>query len=414
MRRYLDEQGFLEMETPVLQLIPGGAAARPFETRLNALDMKMYLRIATEIPLKKLLVGGLEKVYELGRIFRNEGIDTRHNPEFTTVELYQAYADLRDMMTLTENLVSKLAQELHGSTTVTFRGRELKLAAPWPRLDYCELLKQHAGVTPDDEAGLDAKLKEKGRLEPGMPLVDKIDGVFSEYVEEHLQDACFIINQPLEMSPLCKAHPQNPKLADRFEAFAGAMEIANAYSELNDAQEQRRRLAKQASSRFEEDNEILAEYNHLLREHPEMDYTKMDHRMIVALNAYGAFLQLQSDKLLPLIWPEFRKVVSLVDENAQGGNGKPIAANVAELRELIADYKKAMEATRQPHYHRLIAITERLLDPSLVIDEDFLSALEHAMPPAGGLGIGIDRVVMLLAGVDSIRDVILFPLMRPE
>jgi len=403
VRRFLDEQGFLEMETPVLQLIPGGAAARPFETRLNALDMKMYMRIATEIPLKKLLVGGLEKVYELGRIFRNEGIDTRHNPEFTTVELYQAYADLRDMMTLTETLVSKLAQELHGSTTVTFRGRELKLAAPWPRKDYCELLKQHAGVTPDDESGLDAKLKEKGRLQPGMPLVDKIEGVFGEYVEPHLQDACFIINQPIEMSPLCKAHPENPKLADRFEAFAGAMEIANAYSELNNPVEQRSRLKDQTSQRLFEDK-----------------FELLDISRSPALQSEEALKGIQILKLL-----NYALIIELADEYySEPGWDQEFEKDIRNpqhrsyvINELQYAIKSSLGIVPSPYAFqdpRVRHIAELHCDPSLRLDTDFLSALEHGMPPAGGLGIGIDRVVMLLAGVDSIRDVILFPLMRPE
>ena len=309
IRRFLDERGFLEMETPVLQTIPGGASARPFETRLNALDMKMFMRIATEIALKKCLVGGLERVYELGRLFRNEGIDATHNPEFTTVEVYQAYGDLSDMMELTETLVSGLAQEFSGGTTVQWRGRPVNLGAPWKKVDYCAFLKEKAGVDltqADAEAQLETKLKEKGKYEPGMSWVDKIDSVFGAYCEPFLQDACFVINQPVEMSPLCKAHPENPKLAHRFEAFVAGMEIANAYSELNDPLEQHKRLEAQAQA------------------------------------------------------------------------------------------------------------TTKKEDVGQQIDFDFLNALEHAMPPAGGLGIGIDRVVMLLAGADSLRDVILFPLMRPE
>ncbi|HEY3325034.1 MAG TPA: lysine--tRNA ligase [Planctomycetota bacterium] len=362
LRRYLDERGFLEMETPVLQTIPGGAAARPFETKLNALDIKMYMRIATEIPLKKLLVGGLDRVYELGRIFRNEGIDARHNPEFTTAEIYQAFGDLRDMMTLTEGAVSTLAQELTGSTTVTWRGQKLELGLReldafsfkarglppgtkgWPCLDYCALLQQHAGVAADDVAGLDAKLKEKGADPAGLTLVDKIDGVFSAFCEPHLKDACFIINQPVEMSPLCRAHPDNPKLADRFEAFAASMEIANAYTELNDPVEQRKRLVEQA-------NEVGVE------------------------------------KLAAL---------KVLDRES---TAVPVNELVDAVQHIPKDDLKRMIA--EEHADKLI-------------DEDFLCALEHGMPPAGGLGIGIDRVIMLLTGSDSIRDVIPFPLMRPQ
>ncbi|MCY3020749.1 MAG: OB-fold nucleic acid binding domain-containing protein [Planctomycetota bacterium] len=414
MRRYLDEQGFLEMETPVLQTIPGGAAARPFETRLNALRigddyMKMYMRIATEIPLKKLLVGGLEKVYELGRIFRNEGIDTRHNPEFTTVEIYQAYADLRDMMLLTENLVSKLALDLTGSTTVTFRGKPIKLATPWPRLDYCELLKKYADVSPDDSNGLDRRLLDKKMDPAGLSTVEKIDGVFGEYVEEHLQDACFIINQPIEMSPLCKAHPQNPRLADRFEAFVAGMEIANAYTELNDPEEQRTRLSLQFKDLMREDVEELLRY---LTSRPGEEVAETptpENRALVDVVAlaYGRIEHAQGLSARVAQHPVF----AALKEKAVQWHGRFL--HRGPLRpETEAFFLTVKDG--DPRLGKLKRVKERVTDPSLTIDEDFLSALEHGMPPAGGLGIGVDRVMMLLAGVDSIRDVILFPLMRPE
>ncbi|MCZ7644456.1 MAG: lysine--tRNA ligase [Planctomycetota bacterium] len=374
VRRFLDAQGFLEMETPVLQTIPGGAAARPFKTHLNALSIDMYLRIATEIPLKKLLVGGLEKVYELGRIFRNEGVDYTHNPEFTTVELYQACADLRDMMALVENLVSHLARELTGDTTVTFRGKPIRLGAPWPRLDYCELLLKHAGVKADDEAALDAKIREAKENPEGMSMVDKIDEVFGTYVEPHLTDACFVINQPVEMSPLCKAHPQDPKKADRFEAFAASMEIANAYSELNDPLEQRKRLAAQM-------RETWAKF---MRE--VMDEPKTELPGELRLEVQG--------------------LVSAIESNDEW---QPETGSAMETLRAVEVQTKQWKL-RDYFYERM----QRLEDPSLLIDEDFLHALEHGMPPAGGMGIGIDRLCMLIAGCDSIRDVVLFPLMRPE
>ena len=357
VRRFLDAQGFLEVETPVLQTIPGGAAARPFETKLNALDMRMYMRIATEIGLKKVLVGGLERVYELGRIFRNEGVSQKHNPEFTMIEIYQAYADLRDMMALMENLVSHLTQTLTGSTTVTFRGKPVKLGAPWPRLPYCDLLKQHSGVSHDDIPGLERKLREKNIDPTGLSYVDKIDGVFGEYAEPHLQDACFVINQPVEMSPLCKAHPQNAKLADRFEAFASGMEMGNAYSELNDPVEQRKRLVDQAHD-----------------------------------SAANAFAALKAAGML-----DFVKI-----DPADG--------------EWVDKAKKAIEAIPDSDKRKakLLELARNTHSSDQHVDEDFLFAMEHGMPPAGGLGIGIDRIAMLIAGVDSIRDVILFPLMRPE
>ncbi len=379
LRRFLDDQGFLEMETPTLQTIPGGAAARPFETKLNALNMKMYLRIATEIPLKKLLVGGLERVYELGRIFRNEGIDARHNPEFTTVELYQAYGDLRDMMALTENAVSHLAQTLTGSTTVAWRGRPIKFQAPWPRLQYCELLKEYAGVSHDDVKGLNNKLRELDANPDGMSHVDKIDTVFSECCEPHLQDACFIINQPLEMSPLCRAHPNDARLADRFEAFAAGMEIANSYSELNDPLEQRLRLLDQLRATW---IKFLAEF--------QTDVQDLNQALLLE-HTTTLMGRIKQD---PQWYPD---------------NDSKATELIVEIRAFLRS--KVLSPKRVTFHLEQI---EKLNDPSQAVDEDFLKALEHGMPPAGGLGIGVDRVVMLLAGVDSIRDVILFPLMRAE
>jgi len=411
VRRFLDEQGFLEVECPVLHAIPGGAAARPFKTQLNALNIDMYLRIAHEIPLKKLLVGGLERVYELGRIFRNEGVDYNHNPEFTMMEIYQAYGDLRDMLALMENLISSLAQELTGSTTVTFRGKQIKLGAPWPRLDYCTLLKKHAGVSADDEAGLDAKLREKGLEPEGLTLVDKIDGVFGEYVEDHLQDACFIINQPVEMSPLCKAHPENPKLADRFEGFAAGMELGNAYSELNDPIEQKKRLLAQVFDHIVDDLDMLQAYFEEARQRPET--VRGEHAAFVDMLglALHRFVTFEA---------EVKKARFTFSKTDRAQIGKP--EDEEHIRKLAhpGPLKPETEALlaalpeKDRRKKELLRIKDRLTDPSLLLDEDFLHALDHGMPPAGGLGIGIDRVVMLLSGADSIRDVILFPLMRPE
>ncbi len=304
IRRFLDGRGYVEVETPVLQPIPGGAAARPFVTHHNALDMDLYLRIALEIPLKKLLVGGIERVYEIGRVFRNEGVDTHHNPEFTLLELYHAGGDLRTMLDLVETLVASLAREVAGGTRLRLGERELDVTPPWPRREYLDLLKEHAGVDPGDDDALRARLKAKG-IEPGkMHRVDLLDKVFGEYVEPHLQSATFVCNQPIEMTPLCRELPGRPGIADRFEAFLAGMEISNAYTELNDPLEQRTRLVAQAA----------------------------------------------------------------------GGGEEVVKAGA--------------------------------------IDEDFVTALEHGMPPAGGLGIGIDRLVMLLTGQESIREVILFPQMR--
>lgn len=302
MRRYLDGRGYLEVETPMMHAIPGGASARPFVTHHNALNMRLYMRIALEIPLKKLLVGGMERVYEIGRVFRNEGIDAQHNPEFSLLELYHAYGDLRTMMELTESMVSHLAQEAAGATRIPFGERELNLTPPWPRLDYFELLRKHAGVDPTQDDALRAKLAERRIDAAGMSRVDLIDKVFGEYVEPHLQDAVFVTGQPIEMTPLCKEDPARPGHADRFEAYVAGMELANAYSELNDPIEQRKRLVAQAGG----------------------------------------------------------------DEMSREGK----------------------------------------------VDEDFLQAMETGMPPAGGLGIGIDRLIMLLTNSPTIREVILFPLLR--
>jgi lysyl-tRNA synthetase class 2 len=303
MRRFLDDRGYVEVETPMMHSIPGGAAARPFQTHHNALDMDLFLRIALEIPLKKLLVGGIEKVYEIGRVFRNEGIDTQHNPEFTMVELYHAYGDLRTMMELVETLVVSLAKEVAGATKLPFGEKSVDLTSPWPKKDFCELIQERAGVDPKDLPACVRKLEAAHvPLPPNSGKVEILDAVFSEFVQPSLQDACFVINQPIEMTPLCRELPDRKGFADRFEMYAAGFELSNAYTELNDPVEQRKRLIDQAGG----------------------------------------------------------------DEMARQGK----------------------------------------------VDEDFLAALEHGMPPAGGIGIGVDRLVMLLTNNPSIREVILFPLMR--
>jgi lysyl-tRNA synthetase class 2 len=306
IRKFLDGRGYVEVETPVMLSIPGGATARPFVTHHNALGIDLYMRIALEIPLKKLMVGGIQKVYEIGRVFRNEGIDTRHNPEFTMLELYHAYGDLSTMMELTETLFAHLARELTGGTVIPYGEGTLDLTPPWPRADYTELLKQHAGVDPADLDALRSKLASRGIETAGRSKIDLIDECFGQFVEPNLSSAAFVTGQPIEMTPLCRERADRPGFADRFEAYIAGMEVANAYNELNDPDVQRRRLREQA-----------------------------------------------------------------------GGAGD----------EMMKQGK---------------------------IDEDFLTALEHGMPPAGGLGIGIDRVVMLLTNQPSIREVILFPLLKEE
>ena len=309
IRSFLDRRGFVEVDTPILVPIPAGAHARPFATHHNALDERLYLRIATELYLKRLIVGGLDKVYEIGRVFRNEGIDQDHNPEFTLLESYEAYADYNAVMEMVESLVSELARDQHGGMRVAAGDAVIDFTPPWPRLSLREELRRRSGVDIEDypdaaalaRAALDLGL-EPGPREARGRLIDKL---LSVYVEPHLVQPAFLTDYPEDMSPLAKGHPDKPGYVERFEAFAGGMEIANAYTELNDPEAQRERFAAQERQR----------------------------------DAYG-------------------------DE----------------------------EADRT--------------------DADFLTALEYGMPPTGGLGIGIDRLVMLLTGQAAIRDVLLFPQMR--
>jgi lysyl-tRNA synthetase class 2 len=308
VRRFLDERGFVEVETPTLQPIYGGAAARPFTTHHNALDRDLYLRIATELYLKRCIVGGLEKVYELGKDFRNEGVSHKHNPEFTMVETYEAFADYRAVMEMLEQMVSTAAREATGSTTVNWKGDEIDLAPPWRRLDFREGLLQASGVdvrVHTGEEGLRAAMRAAGLDAPdGIPWAKLVDGLLSQTLEPTLIQPTILFDYPLELSPFAKRHPDDPSIVERFEAFAGGMEIGNAFTELNDPDDQRERFAMAAADRAAGDDEA------------------------------------------------------------------------------------------QP------------------MDEEFLAALEHGMPPTGGLGLGIDRLVMLLTDRHSIREVILFPAMR--
>jgi len=311
VREFLDARGYLEVETPVLNTISGGAAARPFVTHHNTLDLDMYLRIATELPLKRLIVGGMDRVYELGRIFRNEGMDPRHNPEFTTVELYQAYADFRDMMDLFEELLSSAARKLLGGYEVEWLGEKVDLSPGWPRLTMAEAVKQYMGLDFMAISGDEEAVAAAARAGVELPeSVEKTWGnalyqCFDQRVEEKLIAPTFITMHPVDVSPLAKRCAGDPRLTERFELFICRSEMGNAFSELNDPIDQRARFQKQV-----------------------------------------------------------------------------------ELR-------------------------ERGDDEAGMMDEDFLTALEYGMPPTGGLGIGIDRCVMLLTGADSIRDVILFPTMKP-
>lgn len=310
IRRFLDARGYMEVETPVLNTIPGGAAARPFVTHHNTLDIDMYLRIATELHLKRLIVGGIERVYEIGRIFRNEGMDPKHNPEFTTIELYQAYANYEDIMDLTEEMITTVMQNVLGTTVITYQGEEVNMTAPWRRLTMAEAVKEFTGVdfmalSSDEEAAAAAKTQGV-ELEGKHTWGEYLSAVFEERVEDHLVQPVFITKHPVEVSPLAKRSPEDPRLTDRFELYVTRRELANAFSELNDPVDQRERFMRQA-----------------------------------ALRAAG-------------------------DEEAN------------------------------------------------MVDEDFLNALEYAMPPTGGEGIGIDRLVMLLTDSPSIRDVLFFPTMKPQ
>ena len=311
VRRYLDGRGYMEVETPVLNTISGGATARPFITHHNTLDIDMYMRIATELHLKRLVVGGLERVYEIGRIFRNEGMDPKHNPEFTTVELYEAYADFNDMMDLFEELLSSAAKEILGTYQVKWQGEDIDLAPGWPRLTMAEAVKQYLGadfmaISTDAEA--EALAKSVG-VELG-PEKDHTWGnflyeCFDQKVEGMLVQPTFITMHPVDVSPLAKRSPADPRLTERFELFICRSEMGNAFSELNDPIDQKQRFEKQVELRAKGDDEAG------------------------------------------------------------------------------------------------------------MMDTDFINALEYGMPPTGGLGIGIDRCAMLLTGCDSIRDVILFPTMKP-
>ena len=309
VREVLDSHDFLEVETPILNTIAGGAAARPFISYHNALDMQVYMRIAPELYLKRLIVGGMDRVYEMGRVFRNEGIDNRHNPEFTSVEIYQAFADYRDMMDLTEEVVVKTAEKVLGTTTINYEGTTIELASPWKRMSMIEAVKEYSGkdftnVTDLEEARAIAK-ELNVAIEPSFGIGKIINACFEEYVEDKLIQPTFITGHPKEISPLAKSNPENPEITDRFEAYIYGREICNGFTQLNDPIDQKERFLKQ------------------------------------------------------------------VEERANGD------------------------------------------EEANMMDEDFVNALEYGLPPTGGLGIGIDRLVMFLTNSSTIRDVLFFPTMKP-
>ena len=308
LRRYLDSLGFMEVETPVLSPIAGGANARPFITHHNTLDIDMYMRIATELHLKRLIVGGMERVYEVGRIFRNEGMDTKHNPEFTTVELYQAYTDYMGIMDLVENLYKHLARTICGSDVIPYQGEQIRIGEDWARMTMVEAVRKYSGADYDAWESDEAARAEAARLhvevEKSATKGDVLAALFDAFVEERLIQPTFIYDYPVENSPLAKRKPSNPAFTERFEYFINAQEMGNAFSELNDPIDQRQRFEKQVALR-----------------------------------------------------------------RAQGANAQ--------------------------------------------VDEDYITALEYGLPPTGGLGFGVDRLVMLLTDSPSIRDVLLFPTMKP-
>ena len=308
IRKYLDAQGFLEVDTPILQPIYGGANARPFTTHHNTLDMQLYLRISNELYLKRLIIGGLEKVYEIARNFRNEGIDTTHNPEFTMVEWYQAYADYKTMMSQAEELISRICYELHGKQEFRFEDQTISVKPPFRRLRMVDAIKEYAGldVLDMDERQILAECKKRKITLPAQSWGHAVQELFDALVEDQLIQPTFITDYPKETSPLTKAHKEDARFVERFELFVNGWEIANAYSELTDPRDQRERFELQVADRQEGDEEA----------HP--------------------------------------------------------------------------------------------------MDEEFLEAMEHGMPPTGGIGIGVDRLVMLLTSTPSIRDVILFPTLRPN
>ncbi|ATI50654.1 MULTISPECIES: lysine--tRNA ligase [Bacillus cereus group] len=308
MRRYLDDNGYLEVETPMMHAIAGGASARPFITHHNALDMELYMRIAIELHLKRLIVGGLEKVYEIGRVFRNEGVSTRHNPEFTMIELYEAYADYKDIMKLTENMVAHIAKQVLGTTTIQYGDYEINLEPEWTRLHMVDAIKEHSGADfwnpMSVEEARELAKEHNVEIKDTMEVGHIINEFFEQKVEDKLIQPTFIYGHPVEISPLAKKNDEDPRFTDRFELFIVAREHANAFTELNDPIDQKERFEAQLKER-------------------------------------------------------------------EQGN-----------------------------------------DEAHMMDDDYIEALEYGMPPTGGLGIGIDRLVMLLTNAPSIRDVLLFPAMR--
>ena len=408
IRKYLDDRGFIEVETPVLQPAAGGAAARPFITHHNALDRDFYLRIALELHLKRLIVGGYDGVYEIGRIFRNEGISFKHNPEFTMLECYQAYADYRDVMSTVEEMVSGIVKDLTGGYTVKYGECILDFPPPWPRIDFRAELLAKSGVdflAYDDIESLRQKMRDIGlAIDPKKDKGKLLDELLSTYIEPDLVQPSFLVDYPIEMSPLAKTRPDEPRIVERFEAFAAGMEIANAFSELNDPLEQEKRFKHQILYRNTEASLYLL-IDELTQDMAEQK-TGEAHRdpariesMAARAGALGAEIQSQAadNPALMKALTAFREDIHEVEHKAKSLGDRTVSTLAEKLRHDKEQISNARGEEEQE-----------------TIDEDFITALEYGMPPTGGLGVGIDRLTMVLTDNSTIREVIFFPALKEK
>ncbi|APV43986.1 lysyl-tRNA synthetase, class 2 [Dehalogenimonas formicexedens] len=408
IRKYLDSHNFIEVETPVLQPAAGGAAARPFITHHNALDRDFYLRIALELHLKRLIVGGFDGVYEIGRIFRNEGISFKHNPEFTMLESYQAYADYRDVMKLVEEMVSGIVKDITGSYTVKYGEHTLDFTPPWPRVDFRAELLAKSGVdflAYSDIEALRQKMRELGiAIDPKKDKGKLLDELLSTYIEPNLVQPCFLIDYPIEMSPLAKTRPDEPRIVERFEGFAAGMEIANAFSELNDPLEQEKRFKLQILYRNTEaqlallTGELIAEMDAQVAGMAHCDPVKVE-QMAARAGALSSEIEGQAGDNPAVLKAlrEFREYIHEVEHKAKSLSDKIVLSLSEKLR---LGQEKIKEARGEEEQE--------------TIDEDFITALEYGMPPTGGLGVGIDRLTMILTDNQTIREVIFFPALKDK
>jgi lysyl-tRNA synthetase class 2 len=408
IRRYLDGRGFIEVETPVLQPAAGGAAARPFITHHNALSRDFYLRIALELHLKRLIVGGYDGVYEIGRIFRNEGISFKHNPEFTMMECYQAYADYRDVMSTVEEMVSGIVKDLTGGYTVKYGESTLDFTPPWPRIDFRAELLAKSGIdflAYADVESLRQKMREIGiAIDPKKDKGKLIDELLSTYIEPSLVQPSFLVDYPIEMSPLAKTRPGEPRIVERFEAFAAGMEIANAFSELNDPLEQERRFKHQILYRNTEASlyllidDLIEEMTNQAAGLAHCDPVKME-QMAARAGALSSEVESQAadNPALMKALITFREHIHEIEHKAKSlGDG-----TVTVFSEKLEHDKQQIRDTRGEEEQE-------------TIDEDFITALEYGMPPTGGLGVGIDRLTMILTDNQTIREVIFFPALKEK